>query len=175
MNLAGAPAFDLPGTLGLTGNMSILIGPNDGEVLGGDFAQIIKVRSAMTHGVMSVLEETIPPRRLIPPHAHRNDVWCYVLSGEIGVLVGEEIVHAGPGAWVLKPRDVVHAMCNRGDVGARIIEVLTPGGSEAWFEEILSLAQGDSAGFDAACARHGLVFHRDSPWTAKLRQRFHLK
>lgn len=155
--------------------MTVVIRPDEGDMLGGDFNQIIKVRSAMTNGVMAVLEETIPPRRLIPPHTHRNDVWCYVLEGEIGVLVGEEIVHAGPGSWVLKPRDVVHAMWNRGAVGARIIEVLTPGGTEAWFEEILALAEGDHAGFDAACRRHGLTFHRDSPWTAELRRRFDLQ
>jgi quercetin dioxygenase-like cupin family protein len=155
--------------------MTSVIQPGEGDVLGGDFQQVIKVRSAMTKGAMGVLEETIPPRRLIPPHTHRNDVWCYVLTGEIGVLVGEEIVHAGPGCWVLKPRDVVHAMWNRGTEGARIIEILTPGGSEAWFEEILALADGDRAGFDAACSRHGLVFHRDSPWTEELRRRFNLK
>jgi uncharacterized cupin superfamily protein len=125
--------------------------------------------------VMSVLEETIPPRRLIPPHTHRNDVWCYVLEGEIGVLVGEEVAHAGPGCWVLKPRDVVHAMWNRGAQGARIIEILTPAGTEAWFEEILALEEGDDDGFENACRRHGLTFHRDSPWTAELRRRFNLK
>lgn len=155
--------------------MGIVIGPHDGDVLGGDFEQIVKVRSAQTNGVMAVLEETIPPGRLIPPHTHRNDVWCYVLAGEIGVLVGEEIAHAGPGAWVLKPRDVVHAMWNRGTAGARILEILTPGGTEAWFEEILALPDGDNAGFEAACQRHGLTFHRDSPWTEELRRRFNLK
>lgn len=155
--------------------MSIVIRPDEGDVLGGDFRQVIKVRSAMTNGVLAVLEETIPPGRLIPPHTHRNDVWCYVLEGEIGVLVGEEIAHAGPGCWVLKPRDVVHAMWNRGTAGARIIEILTPAGTEAWFEEILELEEGDQAGFDHACRRHGLTFHRDSPWTAELRRRFNLQ
>lgn len=155
--------------------MGILIRPGEGMVLGGEFAQVVKVASTHTNGVMAVLEETIPPRRLIPPHTHRNDVWCYVLTGEIGVLVGDEIVHAGPGSWVLKPRAVMHAMWNRGTVGARIIEILTPGGSEAWFAEILALDEDDSAGFDAACARHGLTFHRDSPWTAELRRRFDLQ
>jgi quercetin dioxygenase-like cupin family protein len=155
--------------------MTVVVRSDEGIVLGGDFSQVIKVRSAMTNGVMGVLEETIPPRRLIPPHTHQNDVWCYVLEGEIGVLVGEEIVHAGPGSWVLKPRNIVHAMWNRGTEGARIIEVLTPGGTEAWFEEILALKEGDKTGFAAACQRHGLTFHRDSPWTAELRRRFDLK
>jgi hypothetical protein len=48
-------------------------------------------RSEHTGGVMSVIEETIPARRLISPHSHQNDVWVYVLSGEIGVPVGDQI------------------------------------------------------------------------------------
>jgi quercetin dioxygenase-like cupin family protein len=38
---------------------------------------------------MGVIEETVPPGKLIAPHTHQNDVWAYVLSGEIGVLVGD--------------------------------------------------------------------------------------
>lgn len=40
--------------------------------------------------------------------------------------------------------------------------------------KILGLAEGDTTGFAAACHRHGLTFHRDSPWTAELRRRFNL-
>jgi uncharacterized cupin superfamily protein len=41
-----------------------------------------------------------------------DDVWVHVLTGEIGVLVGEETASAEPGAWALKPRGVLHAMWN---------------------------------------------------------------
>jgi hypothetical protein len=40
--------------------------------------------------------------------------------------------------------------------------------------EILGHAESDTAGFAAACRRHGLTFHRDSPWTAELWRRFNL-
>ncbi len=155
--------------------MAIVITPADGTPLNNEFQAVVQLRAAHTNGALAALKQIVPPRRLIPPHVHENDVWVYVLSGEIGILVGDEIAHAGPGSWALKPRNIMHAMWNRGDVGAHIIEVLTPAGTEGWFEEINVLKNGDHAGFEAACRRHGIIFFRDSPWTAELRRRFDLK
>ncbi|HEU0167310.1 MAG TPA: cupin domain-containing protein [Chloroflexota bacterium] len=152
--------------------MSVIHRPEGGRQLPGDFEVLVRVRGEDTAGVMAVVEETIPPRRLVAPHTHGNDVWVYVLQGEIGVLVGDQVASAAAGAWALKPRNVVHAMWNAQAEPARIIEVLTPAGTERWFEELAALAPGDAAGFDAACRRHGIQFLRDSPWTAELRRRF---
>jgi quercetin dioxygenase-like cupin family protein len=154
--------------------MSQVIVPEDPPVLPGDFEVVVKVRSEHTNGVMAVIEETIQPGRLVAPHTHDNDVWVYVLSGEIGVLVGDTVANAGQGSWALKPRNVVHAMWNSAAVPARVVEILTPGGSERWFEELAALTSGDAAGFEDACKRHGIRFWRDSPWTATLRERFNL-
>ena len=155
--------------------MAIVIHPGDGTPLHNEFQAVVQLRATHTNGALAALKQIVPPRRLIPPHVHENDVWVYVLSGEIGILVGDEIAHAGPGCWALKPRNIVHAMWNRGDVGAEIIEVLTPAGTESWFEEINALESGDHEGFTAACQRHRIQFFRDSPWTAELRRRFNLK
>lgn len=154
--------------------MSIVIRSDHGTLLPGDFQVRVKVRSEHTDGVMAVIEETVPPRRLISPHTHQNDVWVYVLSGEVGILVGDEIDVAGPGSWALKPRNVVHAMWNAGTDPARVLEVLTPAGTERWFEEIAALAAGDRAGFEAACRRHGIHFLPDSHWAGELKRRYHL-
>jgi len=154
--------------------MSIVIRAEQGTPLPGNFEVLIKVRAEETNGVMAVIEETVPSRTLVSPHTHENDVWVYVLSGEVGFLVGDEVEVAGPGSWALKPRNVVHAMWNAGMTPARVVEVLTPGGTERWFEEISVLATGDRAGFEDACARHGITFHADSPWTAELRRRYDL-
>lgn len=152
--------------------MTIVVRPGDGARLPGDFEVVVKVRSEDTNGAVAVIEETVPPRRLVTPHTHRNDVWVYVLSGEIGVLVGDQIRTAPAGSWALKPRDVPHAMWNAADVPARIIEILTPAGSERWFEEIAALAPSDAVAFDDACRRHGIHFIVESPWTARLRRDF---
>lgn len=154
--------------------MGFVIGPHDGTLLPGNFEVLVKVRSEHTNDAMAVIEETVPPRTLVPPHTHQNDVWVYVLTGEIGVLIGEQIEVAGPGSWALKPRNVVHAMWNSGAVPARVIEVLTPGGTERWFEEISKLEPGDTTGFEAACARYGIRFLPESPWADLLRARYAL-
>jgi quercetin dioxygenase-like cupin family protein len=151
-----------------------IIVPETAAPLPGDFAVTVRVRSEQTNGVMAAIEETLQPRAFVPPHVHLNDVWVYVLSGEIGVLVGEEVRTAHRGEWALKPRDVQHAMWNPADRPARIMEVLTPGGTEQWFEEIAALDDDDIDGFDQACARHGITFFPQSHWITELRRRFAL-
>jgi len=143
--------------------------------LPGAFNVTVRVRSEHTGGVLSVIEETLPPKSFIVPHVHRNDVWVYVLSGEVGVLVGEVIATAASGEWALKPRDVEHAMWNASPDPARIVEVLTPGGGERWFEEIAVLADDDRQAFDDACRRHGIVFFPHSPWATTICTRFGLR
>ena len=81
---------------------------------------------------------------------------------------------ATSGAWIIKPRGVVHAMWNPTDTPTRIIDVLTPGGSERWFEETAALTPGDDSEFAAICQRHGIEFLPNSPWTDRIRQEFHL-
>jgi quercetin dioxygenase-like cupin family protein len=156
------------------GVVRIIVGQEDGMQLPGDFQILITVRGEDTGGVMAVVEETIQPRALIPPHVHENDVWVYVLSGRIGVLVGDEVATADAGSWALKPRSVVHAMWNAEEEPARVIEVLTPAGTEEWFEEITSLPPDDDHSFQEACERHGIRFFPDSPWISELRTRFGL-
>jgi quercetin dioxygenase-like cupin family protein len=149
--------------------------PPKSDPLPGDFGVTVRVRSEDTGGVMSVVEETLTPKSFIIPHVHQNDVWVYVLSGEIGVLVGEDVVVASTGEWALKPRDIPHAMWNPSSTPARIIEVLTPAGSERWFEEVTHLEPDDHEGFAASCRKYGLEFLPDSPWVAELRHRFGLE
>ncbi len=151
-----------------------VIVPPAGEPLPGSFEVKVRVRSSHTNGVLAVVEETLAPKAFVTPHVHRNDVWVYVLKGKIGVLVGDDIATARAGEWALKPRDVQHAMWNSSRQPARIVEVLTPGGTEAWFEELAGLERGDRDGFERACGRYGIKFLRDSPWTSTLRDRFGL-
>jgi mannose-6-phosphate isomerase-like protein (cupin superfamily) len=61
---------------------------------------------------------------------HENDLWLYVLEGEMHARVGDEVVKATPGSWVLKPRRIRHTMWNAGPEPARIIELYMPGGFE---------------------------------------------
>jgi quercetin dioxygenase-like cupin family protein len=91
-----------------------------------------------TDGSLSMLQVTIPPRTLIKPHVHtREDEFSLVLAGPIGVRAGDATTDEVPtGSWLVKPRDVPHAMWNLGGEPARVLEVVIPGGIEGYFEAI---------------------------------------
>src|SRR5689334_1161848 len=93
--------------------------PKAGPRLPGSFGVTVRVRSEHTNGVLAVLEETLVPGAFVTPHVHQNDVWIYVLSGELGVLVGDAVSTAQERDWALKPRNVQHAMWNAGNQPAR--------------------------------------------------------
>ena len=154
--------------------MPIIVRPQSCPTLPGSFEVKVTVRGEHTGGVPASIEETLQPGAFVTPHTHTNDVWVYVLSGTIGVLIGDEIGEAVVGDWALKPRNVSHAMWNRSHEPARIVEVLTPAGTERWFEEIAVLDATDSAAFDEACQRHGITFDPASPWTARIRELYDL-
>ena len=56
------------------------------------------------------------PRALAAPlHLHtREDEYSYILEGRMGALLGDEVVEAGPGDLVFKPRDQWHTFWNAG-------------------------------------------------------------
>jgi mannose-6-phosphate isomerase-like protein (cupin superfamily) len=76
------------------------------------------------------------PRRYTHQH---EDEYTYVLEGEIGVQVGEEVRVARPGDLVFKPRGVPHAFWNAGDVPARTLEIISPAGFQRYFAKIAAL------------------------------------
>jgi len=88
----------------------------------------IAVPHEATDGVIAFVEQSMAPRHLITGHIHHdNDVWIYVLDGEVGVRVGDEEATGSKGDYLLKPRGIPHAMWNPGNEPNRFIEVLTPG------------------------------------------------
>ena len=54
----------------------------------------------------------------------------------MGALLGDDVVEAGPGTWVFKPRGQWHTFWNAGDTPCLIIEVISPAGFENYFREI---------------------------------------
>src|SRR5919107_959903 len=79
------------------------------------------------------------PRALAAPlHRHtREDEYSYVLEGRMGALLGDEVVEAGPGDLVFKPRNQWHTFWNAGDEPCRILEIISPAGFEHFFAEAL--------------------------------------
>ena len=96
-----------------------------------------KVVSGDSGGRLAVLEVEIPPRTLVKPHSHaREDEFSLVLSGTVGIRLGDQVTEAGPGAYLVKPRGTPHAMWNTADVPATVAEILSPAGLEGYFEEL---------------------------------------
>jgi len=86
----------------------------------------------------SLVEHPMSPRALAAPlHRHtREDEYSYILQGRMGALLGDDVVEAGPGDLVFKPRDQWHTFWNAGDEPCRILEIIAPAGFEDFFREL---------------------------------------
>jgi quercetin dioxygenase-like cupin family protein len=126
------------------------------------------LRGGETGGRFALLEHTIPPRALAAPmHTHeREDEFSLVLEGRVGAQVGDEVLVAGPGELIRKPRGVPHAFWNAGDEEARLMEMISPAGFEAYFAEMAPILNADgppdAAALAAVQARYGLTMDMSS-------------
>jgi mannose-6-phosphate isomerase-like protein (cupin superfamily) len=149
-------------------NVATVIGPNDGKAGSlGSIGVRLMADGAATGGGFSLVEHPMPPRALAAPlHRHTHeDEYSYVLEGRMGALLGDEVLEAGPGDLVFKPRNQWHTFWNAGDEPARILEIISPAGFEQYFAELVELGGSRAAeGRDlGALAQHyGLEVQRDS-------------
>lgn len=128
-----------------------------------------QIESADSGGALAMLEVEIPPHTLIKPHTHsREDEYSIVLEGTVGVRLGKRFLDASAGDYLVKPRNIPHAMWNASAGRARIVEVLSPGGLETYFEELAPILQRHDPPdrYDALAARYGLTIN--SEWVDEL-------
>jgi mannose-6-phosphate isomerase-like protein (cupin superfamily) len=120
------------------------------------------VSAGQTAGAFAIVEHELAPRSLgSPMHTHeREDEISHLISGRLGVQIGDQVLHAGPGDTVLKPRGIAHAFWNPGDEPVRFLEVITPAGFEDYFAEVEPLLAGpgapDAAALGAVMQRYAL-------------------
>src|SRR5919205_1404566 len=120
----------------------VVLSPDEGETV---WLRKLGIRFMVggedTQDNFALVEHPIGPRALAAPmHTHRHeDEYTYVLEGEVGVQVGEEVRVARPGDLVFKPRGIPHAFWNAGDAPARALEIISPAGFERYFLEIAPL------------------------------------
>ena len=153
-----------------------IVPPEGGEAFDfGGLGVEWKIDGVDTGRRFSVVHHPIAPRALAAPlhRHHREDEYSYVLQGRLGALLGDDVVEAGPGTWVHKPREQWHTFWNAGDTPCHIIEVISPAGFEDYFREAAA-AWGDMEQFarisekyaldmdlssvPELCARFGLTF-----------------
>ena len=144
------------------------LGPDEGRFV--DLAGVgvrFMLDAARTGGGFSLVEHPIAPRTLGSPiHTHtREDEYSFVLEGRIGLLLGDDVLEAGPGELVFKPQGEPHAFWNPSDEPARFLEIIAPAGFEQYFAEAASLfapGEPDMEAFAALSERYGLAMGFDS-------------
>ena len=150
------------------------IGRDVGELLDfGGLGVRYKIGGADAGGRFAVVHHPIEPRALAAPlHRHRHeDEASYVLRGTLGALLGDNVLTASPGTWVLKPRHQWHTFWNAGDEPCEIIEIISPAGFEEYFREVAQ-TWGDLQAFAEINAKYDLEMDFDS--IPRLCQRFGL-
>jgi quercetin dioxygenase-like cupin family protein len=147
------------------GSARIVLSPDEGErVQFGGLGVRFMIDGAQSRGTFALVEHPIEPRALAAPmHTHRyEDEYTYVLEGEIGVQVGDEVRVARSGDLVFKPRKIPHAFWNAGDTPARALEIISPAGFEQYFAETAALfpparpGPPDEQALGAVMTRYGL-------------------
>jgi quercetin dioxygenase-like cupin family protein len=158
----------------------IIIRPDEGARVHG-MDMVHKVDDECFDGRLLIMEGRVSPGELIPPHTHtREDECSYVISGEVMFQVGEDIITAAAGSYVIKPRGVPHAFWNLGGEPARVMELHVPATFARYYDEVGAIFA-DSAmsdherreALEAHHARYGVTFHWDR--VAELANRFGVK
>jgi quercetin dioxygenase-like cupin family protein len=156
-----------------------LLGPDQGEVV--DLLALgvrFMIDGEATGGAFSLVEHPLPPRALgAPLHTHHNeDEYSYVLEGRFGIQLGDEVLEAGPGELLFKPRGIAHAFWNAGEEPARLLELISPAGFEQYFRELaplLAAPERDEAAIGEIVARYQLEI--DFSTIPVLAERHHLR
>src|SRR5262245_30126857 len=145
-----------------------ILGPRDGR--SGSLGSIgvrFMVPGTDTEGGFSLVQHPMPPHRLAAPlHRHnREDEYSFVLEGRMGALLGDDVVEAGPGDLVYKPRGQWHTFWNAGADECRILEIIAPSGFEKFFEELVAAGGPVLAGPETMqylSEKYGVDFEPDS-------------
>ncbi|HEY8764179.1 MAG TPA: cupin domain-containing protein [Solirubrobacteraceae bacterium] len=138
------------------------LGPADGRAgFLGSIGVRFMVDADVTGERFSLVEHPMSARALAAPlHRHnREDEYSYVIEGRMGALLGEDVLEAGPGDLVFKPRGEWHTFWNAGDEPCRILEIISPAGFERFFAELVELggvAQAAPEQLGELCQRYEL-------------------
>ena len=156
-----------------------IVGPGDGnEGFLGSIGVRFMIDGFEAGERFSLVEHPMSPRALAAPlHLHtREDEYSYVLQGRMGALLGDDVVEAGPGDLVFKPRNQWHTFWNAGDEPCRILEIISPAGFERFFQELVDLGgalQADPEALAQLNERYG--FEMQPETVPELLERFGLR
>jgi mannose-6-phosphate isomerase-like protein (cupin superfamily) len=145
-----------------------LVGPGDGAMgFLGSIGVRFMIDGSEAAERFSLVEHPMSPRALAAPlHRHtREDEYSFVLEGRMGALLGDDVVEAGPGDLVHKPRNQWHTFWNAGDEPCRILEIISPAGFERFFAELDAIGgalRADPEAVAELSQRYGLEMQPDT-------------
>jgi mannose-6-phosphate isomerase-like protein (cupin superfamily) len=127
--------------------------PSDGIPINSFMVKKIR-RGDLPGGCLGIIEARLAPGHIVAPHVHADvDEVSYVLAGEITAEIGNQVVVAPAGSYVLKPYGVMHAFWNSGSEPAQVIELHLPGGFEEYYREMMAVASGSDLDPNTRAAR----------------------
>jgi mannose-6-phosphate isomerase-like protein (cupin superfamily) len=157
-----------------------VLGPAEGKAgFLGSIGVRFMIDGDRTGNGFSLVEHPMGPHALAAPlhRHHREDEYSYVLEGRMGALLGDDVVYGEPGDFIFKPRNQWHTFWNAGENPCRILEIISPGGFEHYFDELAETMgrpdfnpgmipeiaaryalDVDPEGTARVCAEHGLTF-----------------
>ena len=119
-----------------------VLGPRDGNMgFLGSIGVRFMIDGGESGGGFALVEHPMSAHALgAPMHRHaREDEYSYVLEGRVGAMLGDQVLEAGPGSLIFKPRQQCHTFWNASDAPARILEIISPAGFEHYFLELAAL------------------------------------
>jgi mannose-6-phosphate isomerase-like protein (cupin superfamily) len=132
---------------------------------------VLTVGGAETRGAYAARLNAAPRGfTAVPLHIHRDAEEAFlVLDGELTVHADGRSVAAPPGAFVLIPRGLVHAIANLGSTPVRWLTLISPAAPAAWVEAeddliVESAGSPNQAQLDEIHRRFGLEIVGPPPW-----------
>jgi quercetin dioxygenase-like cupin family protein len=112
------------------------LGPESIEWLGTQYRMMLT--SAATNGTLAVFESISPAGSGPPRHIHHAEDETFVLmTGRCEFWMDGKFHTEGPGATVFVPRGTPHTFKVIGDEDCRHLTILSPGGFEGFFAEMV--------------------------------------
>lgn len=132
-------------------------------ILGGHYPVMAKVAGADTNGRFSLIQLVQPQNSGPALHIHpEQNEWFFVISGAIGVKLGEEKIVLKAGDSLMAPKGVPHAYVTLGAQDAHLLFFFDPAGDmEGHFAALARLkrlanGQADPGERAKAFADHGM-------------------
>ena len=99
-----------------------------------------------TGGKYCLIEASLASGMGVPRHTHtREDEVYYVLSGELEVIVGDEVFILREGDTLIAPRDIPHQLRNSGNTENHYLLMFSPSGFEGFLKETAIPASDNAA------------------------------